>query len=117
MAKYYIGQLDLRDGQFDKAVLHFEEVIKNQYMEFPARQYLAFALWKANQPQRAKKEISIILSRQPGNVDALLTQGDIAKSEGHLDDARNYWTHALLYAPGDKTLIERLRSITPTNQR
>ena len=78
-AKFYLGQLELSENKFDKAILYFEEVAKNRYFEIPARQYLAFAFFKTGKIQRAKKETSLILSLQPDNTEVLLLHKIILK--------------------------------------
>lgn len=110
IAHYYLGQLELRDRSYNKALEHFKKALENRFLAVQVKQYLAFALLKTGNIRQAKEEITTVLTYSPTNVDALLIRGDIAKSETKIKEARRYWNQALIYAPGDKVILERIHS-------
>lgn len=110
-AHFYLGQLELKDKKYRRAISHFEKAKMNSFLEFASLQYLAFSLWKSGDFLKAKEELSKIIAKRPQDVDSLYLLGSIAKDEGKLDNAKKYWTKALIYAPGDKVLLKGLRSL------
>jgi tetratricopeptide (TPR) repeat protein len=102
------------EGQYDKALLDLDRVLKADPGRIDALVYRATAYRQLGRLDDALADIGRAVDLSPNSVTALLERGDIRRLKGDIDGARKDWVRVSELAPGSdadaeaKTNIERL---------
>jgi tetratricopeptide (TPR) repeat protein len=104
------GQLALRQGRYDDAALHFQEVLASQERA-DARFGLGIALYRLGDFQGAARSLTTVVKAEPGNPDARiflalshLQAGDDTAAREHLTELQTLPVHSRLKAQVGRAL-------------
>jgi tetratricopeptide (TPR) repeat protein len=95
-----LGELLLRDGQPDAAVLQFREAVKSDGKDIPARLALSRALARDSQLPAAEAEARAALQLGPNQADPYYQLGYVLARSGNPEAAIPEFQKAIAIAPG-----------------
>ena len=96
-----LGLAEEMGGHFDKAIPHFEAVLKNQPNSVPALTSFAMSHLQLNQPAAALAPLNKLTTLEPKNPNA---RGMLAGAEmelGHFENAAQQYRQLTILAPSD----------------
>jgi len=98
------GQLEDK-GRTDEAIGFYKGYLQRDPDRTVVREILARALIREERYEEAKKQIDIILEKEPENYGALLITGLIEAKKGNLDKALEIFSNVRATAPGNFDLV------------
>jgi tetratricopeptide (TPR) repeat protein len=101
----YIGDTYFRQGNYEKAQIHFEAAIKRNFIDYQAHWFFADMLWKMNERERAVAEITTahLLNINHSEIKATLLKYRAALNRPWKDWEFN--PQYVLNQDGDKVMI------------
>lgn len=121
LAHYNVGNIFLKENQFDEAASHYSEAVRIKPDYFMAHHNLGMALMRKGDTQEAIGHFSEAIRIRPNYALAHNSMGYLLAKEGRFDEALSHFYEAARLDPQftlaqqNILIIERMKSLSPKN--
>jgi tetratricopeptide (TPR) repeat protein len=105
---YNLSTLYEREGDENKAFLHLEEALRLRPTDSEGRLRLAAYLVRKGRLQDAERHLAVVIAANPGSMEALLLQSQIAEKSKDPARLRDVYTRILSLDPDNEAVLYNL---------